>query len=120
CDLGEDSRNTEADGSFVVTGHQAGPVIAEISTASSNGGHAVAERMVLRASLEQVEEGAVNAGKAKNPTPASPRVVITPLSTEILRMMEDDHLNYQTAKFNLAKRLEVPLDQVLEDPNSLE
>src|SRR5262245_10910679 len=68
CDLGEDSRNTDSDGSFVVTSHQGGPVIAEISTSSTNGRHPVEQKMVLRAALQQVEDGAVNAGNAAHPT----------------------------------------------------
>jgi tRNA (Thr-GGU) A37 N-methylase len=46
--------------------------------------------------------------------------VITPLSTEVIRMMEADHVDYQTAKWNLAKRLDVPVDHILDDPNDLD
>jgi hypothetical protein len=107
CDFGEASTTTDTQGRFVLTSRNAGPIVAEISNAATNAGHSVDQRLVLRASLDQVEEGAVNAGSATLPTPASTRVVITPLSTEVIRMMEADHVDYQTAKWNLAKRLDV-------------
>src|SRR6185369_7721582 len=119
CDPDEASTTTDIAGAFFLHSVNAGPLVAEISTTSTNSGNAITERVVLRAASEQVAEGAVNAGNAAVPTPAAADVVITPLSTEVIRMMEGDHLDYQAAKWTLAHRLNVPIDQVLQDPNQV-
>jgi len=119
CDPDEASTTTDIAGAFFLHSVNSGPLVAEISTTSTNSGNAITERVVLRAASEQVAEGAVNAGNAAVPTPAAADVVITPLSTEVIRMMEGDHLDYQAAKWTLAHRLNVPIDQVLRDPNQV-
>ncbi|HKB84416.1 MAG TPA: alkaline phosphatase family protein [Burkholderiales bacterium] len=119
CDPDEASTSTDANGAFSLHSLSAGPVIAEIPATSTNAGHPVAQRTVFRASLEQIAEGAANAGHAAVDTPAESAVVITPLSTEVVRMMEADSLDYQTAKYDLAARLAVPAYQVLGDPGQV-
>jgi hypothetical protein len=119
CDPDETSTFTDDAGTFFLHSLYTGPVVVEVSTASTNSGYPVAERVTLRAALEQVQEGAVNAGKPGAPTPAAANVVITPLSTEVLRIMEADGVDYQTAKWTLARRLDVPVDQVLIDPGKV-
>ncbi len=119
CDPDEASTTTDDQGAFHLHGLATGPVIAEISTSATNSGHAVTARTVFFAAPGQITEGAVNAGHPKAPTPAAADIVITPLSTEVVRMMEDDGIDYQTARYHLAKRLNVPIDQVLTDPNKL-
>jgi hypothetical protein len=119
CDPEETSTFTDNSGAFFLHSLYTGPVVAEASTGSTNSGHPLAERVTLRAAFEQVNEGAANAGKPGAPTPAASEIVITPLSTEVVRMMEADGLDYQTAKWNLARRVDVPVDQVLSDPNKL-
>jgi hypothetical protein len=116
CDPDETGTMTGDAGEFFLHSLKSGPLVAEVSTTSTNSGHAVAERVVFRAAFDQIAEGAVNAGHAAVPTPAAADVVITPLSTEVVRMMEADNLDYQTAKWNLSRRLNVSVDQVVSDP----
>ncbi len=49
----------------------------------------------------------------------SGNVVLSPFSTEVVRLMEANGGDYQTEKQNLATRLSVPLTQVLADVNTL-
>jgi hypothetical protein len=108
CDAGETSVVTKADGSFMLTTHTLGALVAEVSTASLNGGHAVTQRMVLRAAADQVSAALIN--------PLVPaKVAVSPLTTEVARMMEDDRTSFETAKNNLATRLNVASDTVLAD-----
>jgi hypothetical protein len=109
CGSGEISSMTNAKGAFVLQRAPAGPITAEISTTSTNGGHPVTRRVVFRASKEQVA-GDIAAGRP---------IAVTPVSTELVRMMEADNLNFATAQRNLAERLSVPADQVLNDPNAI-
>jgi hypothetical protein len=74
---------------------------------------------VLRAAYGQIAEGQVNAGHAKVQTPAESNITITPISTEVVRIMESDNVDYQTAKWRLATRLNVPMDVLLSDPGTL-
>jgi hypothetical protein len=119
CDPDETSAMTDQAGTFFLHSLHSGPVVAEISTTSTNSDQAVTQRVSFRASSDQVAEGAVNAGHAAVPTPAAADIVITPLSTEVVRMMEADNIDYQTAKWNLARRLNVSVDEVLDDPGNL-
>jgi hypothetical protein len=100
CDAGEASTLTKADGSFLLSARTGGPLIAEVPTTSLNNGKAVTGRMVFRIAAEQV------ANATFNPlTPAN--VALTPLTTEVVRMMEEDGLSYRTASDNLASRLDI-------------
>jgi hypothetical protein len=119
CDFGEASTTTDASGAFQLHSQSTGPVIVEISTASLNGGNPVGQRVVLRAAYGQIAEGQGNAGHAKVQTPAESNITITPLSTEVVRIMEADNVDYQTAKWRLATRLNVPMDELLSDPGTL-
>src|SRR4051812_1807962 len=119
CDFGEASTTTDTSGAFHLHSQITGPVIVEISTTSLNGGNAVGQRVVLRATYGQIAEGQVNAGHAKVQTPAESNITITPLSTEVARMMEAGNVDYQTAKWQLATRLNVPMDVLLTDPGTL-
>ncbi|MES1195845.1 MAG: alkaline phosphatase family protein, partial [Steroidobacter sp.] len=112
CDSGEPSTVSKSDGSFLLSSANAGPLVAEISTASINGGHPVTDRLVLRVAAEQIADSVV--------TPLVPaNVAVTPLSTEVLRMMEADGLSYQAAKGTLAERLGVEAGQLLSDPSKV-
>jgi len=108
CGPGETSAATDAKGAFVLKGAPAGPIAAEISTSSKNNGHPVMQRVVFRASRDQVAAD-VAAGKP---------IVVTPISTEVVRMMEADSLDFTTARNNLSGRLNVPASEVLGDPNT--
>lgn len=112
CDAGETSTTTKADGSFLLASRTPGALVAEVSTSSLNGGHPVGQRMVLRAAADQVLASLVN--------PLVPaRVAVTPLSTEVARMMDDDRSSFETARIALAARLNVPSDEVLADPGTV-
>src|SRR5215475_1166400 len=108
CGPGETSAATDAKGAFALKGATVGPITAEISTSSKNNGHPVTRRVVFRASRDQVAAD-VAAGRP---------IVVTPISTEVVRMMEADDLDFATARSNLAGRLNVPADEVLGDPNT--
>jgi hypothetical protein len=119
CDPDEASTITDSAGTFFLHSLEAGPLAVEVSATSTNSGNSIIERVTFRAAQEQVAEGAANAGHSKAPTPAAADVVITPLSSEVIRIMEADHIDYQTAKWTLAHRLNVPVDEVLKDPNQV-
>lgn len=111
CDAGEPSTISKADGSFLLSGRSTGPVIAEIGASARNGGVAVSERMVLRAAHDQITAATIN--------PLVPaKIAVTPLSTEIARMMEDDGVSFERAKDNLAARLGVSSNDLLSDIGS--
>lgn len=112
CDAGEISTLTKEDGSFLISSRSLAPLVAEISTNSTNNGQPVTQRLVLRAVADQISSGIVSPLKPVN-------VAITPMSTEVARMMEDAHGNFFAEKQNLADRLGVPTDQVLNDPNKV-
>jgi hypothetical protein len=144
CDPGENFTTTDKRGKFVLESQISGPLVAEVLTTSTNAVVANAQddngnkgkdeddevkdgkkqaptaekTLVFRASLEQITEDAANShrgeGKALNA-----EVVVTPLSTEVVRMMEADGLSYFTAKQDLAQRLDVPANQVLNDPTTV-
>jgi len=112
CDAGEPSTTTKSDGSFLLSSVTPGPLVAEISTTALNGGHPVTQRNVFRVAADQIA--------AAIPAPLRPaNVAVTPLSTEVVRMMEDGGGNFYTERQNLADRLGVSTDQVLSDPNTV-
>ena len=112
CDAGEASALTKADGTFLLSARAGGPLVAEISTASLNNGQAVTQRMVLRVAAEQI------ANATFNPlTPAN--VAVTPLSTEIVRMMEADGTSYQAAGDMLASRLDITPAELMMAPTAM-
>jgi hypothetical protein len=118
CDVDEASTVTDLDGSFFLHSLYTGPLVVEASTSASNAGHQLAARIVLRAVVDQIAEGATNAGHAATTTPLNAEVVISPLSTEVARMMSDEGVGYQAAKQHLAERLTVPEGHLLTDPGT--
>jgi hypothetical protein len=100
CNESENSAVTDANGGFELDGVQVGAIIAEIGVDALNGGHPVSQRLVLRA--------------PQDPTWAP--FVVSPLSTEVARMMGDDGLDAVSATGHLATRLGVSSDIVLNDP----
>ncbi len=109
CGLGETSAITIRNGTFQMSAVVPGPIVAEVSTASMNAGHRVSRRVVFRVSNDQVVED-VAAGRP---------VVVTPISTEVVRMMEYDKQSYQAARADLASRQNVSVEQLMSDPNRL-
>ena len=132
CDHGEASTVTDRNGAFELPSR--GAVIAEITTRSRNGGHKVTGRFVLRASAEQIVDAADTDNRGghddrrgdnghdgdhgNGPTLKS-HIAITPLSTEVVRMMAANHQSFANARHALATRLDVPTTEVLRDPNEI-
>lgn len=101
CDSGEANTTTAADGTFSIQSNQTGPLLAIVDTTATFTdpntaalAH-VAQKMLLRAGTDQI----MAAGAAGTP------IVISPLSTEILRNIEADSLTYTAATTALAARL---------------
>jgi hypothetical protein len=112
CDAGEVSTVTKADGSFLISSKVSAPLIADISTAATNGGRAVSQHLVLRVSADQIT--------AATTSPLLPaNVAVTPLSTEVVRMVEANGTNYATESRALANRLGLAVTETLADPNAL-
>ncbi len=109
CDANEPFTMTASGGSFQLSSKTAAPLVAEISTSALNGGHAVTARNSFRVKLDQVAAATVN--------PLLPATVdITPLSTEVARMMEANGLTFAQAVESLASRLNVSAADVLVAP----
>lgn len=106
CDSDENPVRTDAVGKFALTVLSTDTVLADIGTDATNSeGTAVAKRNAFRVSPQQLNE---------QPT----AVAISPLSAEIMRMMEADHIDYATAKTNLATRLGISANDVVSDVNA--
>ena len=107
CDSTESPATTDAKGAFSLKVAAAGDVIVDIGTSATNtvDGSKVATRTVLRAGKDQIaEQGAA--------------VVVSPLSSEVLRLMEANNSTYAAEKANLATRIGVSTDAVLKDFNT--
>jgi hypothetical protein len=107
CDSGETGAVTDANGKFSLSLSSASALIADIGTNAKNTatGANVPTREVLRVTLDQVREQ----GTA---------VVVSPLSSEVARLIEANNTSYAVEKQNLATRLGVPVDAVLADANA--
>ena len=116
---GEASAKTDANGHFTLTSSGSGQLVVDIPTSATNtaNGKAVPSHLILRASAAQIaDQGAGN-------------VVISPMSSEVQRLVEANGTNYATEKANLATRLSgpgvaassatVPAGDVLADVNKL-
>ena len=98
CDSGEVSTTTDSKGHFSLQSSASGQLIADISTKATNtaSGAAVANHLILRASAAQIaDQGAAN-------------VVISPMSSEVQRLVEANGTSYATEKANVAARLTGP------------
>ena len=140
CDPGEASTFTDDRGRFHLESREVGPLVAEILASTLNqavtqgrdgdhdgddgkdgddkgkgvGSH-TPKTLVFRAALGQVFEGDFDGRRGDDHA----EVAITPLSTEVVRMMEADNLDFHTAKHDLAQRLGVQHHEVLRDPNEV-
>lgn len=99
-DAGEASATTDASGKFTITAPAGttGQVVADIPTSATNTAAAatVPAHLILRASAAQVTDQTASA------------IVISPLSSEVQRLVEADGSDYATAKAALAARLTGP------------
>lgn len=112
CDTGEVAAISKPDGSFLISSRVAAPLIADITTAATNGGKPVTQHLVLRVSADQIA--------AATTSPLAPAVVaITPLSTEVVRMVEANGTNYVTESQALAGRLGLTVTETLASPAAL-
>ncbi|MDB5803764.1 MAG: hypothetical protein JWN73_1086 [Betaproteobacteria bacterium] len=112
CETGEPTAISKADGSFLLSSPTLAALVAEVPVTATNAGHPVTQRLVFRAVADQVA-----AGRASPLMPAS--VAVTPLSTEVARLMEDNSTDYATASADLAERLEMPVADALADPSKV-
>ena len=112
CDAGEPSTTSSTTGGFALTSATAANVIAVIPTTATNGGQLVAQRNVFRTSAAQVA-----ASKISPVAPAS--ITITPLTTELVRMMENDGLSYSDAVATLSERIGVESSSVTAAPTAI-
>ncbi|ALM86075.1 alkaline phosphatase family protein [Bordetella sp. N] len=97
-DSGEVSATTDANGHFSLTTTTSGTFVADVSTAATNtaSGVKVPRHLILRASKEQVADQGASA------------IVISPMSSEVQRLVEANNSKYETEKANLAARLTGP------------
>jgi hypothetical protein len=103
CGPGEPTTTTDASGAFVLDDPDGWPLVADISTNASIDGHAVARHIVFRAPVDQRARA----------------VVVSSLSTEVVRMMEAESLDQATAQRKLASRIDVAVDAVAADPATI-
>ncbi|SEJ41148.1 alkaline phosphatase family protein [Paraburkholderia diazotrophica] len=97
-DSGEPSAKTDSNGHFTLQTSGSGQLVADIPTSAKNtaSGAAVTSHMILRASVAQIaDQGASN-------------VVISPMSSEVQRLVEANGSTYATEKTNVANRLTGP------------
>ncbi|MBK3824462.1 phosphoesterase, partial [Paraburkholderia aspalathi] len=98
CDGTETIATTDSTGHFTLKTSGTGQLIADVSTKATNTatGAAAPSHMILRASEAQLaDQGATN-------------VVISPMSSEVQRLVEANGTTYATEKANLATRLSGP------------
>ncbi|WP_133648238.1 alkaline phosphatase family protein [Paraburkholderia flava] len=98
CDASEATATTDANGHFSLQSTATGQLIADVSTNAKNtaSGAAVASHVILRASAAQIaDQGATN-------------VVISPMSSEVQRLVEANGTTYATEKANLVTRMSAP------------
>jgi hypothetical protein len=108
CDAGENQATTGSKGEFSLAGSAAAALIVDIGTSATNSAtrDKVPTRLVLRAPVEQAtEQGAA--------------IVISPLSSEVVRLMEANSSTYATEKQSLATRLGTTPDKILGDMNAV-
>ena len=100
ADSGEPTATTDSKGNFTLTAANTvtGQIVADIPTAATNTATtaAVPAHLILRASAAQVTDQ----------TPAA--IVISPLSTEVQRLVEANGTSYAVEKANVAARLTGP------------
>src|ERR1700754_2521905 len=94
CDTAENPVKTDASGKFTISVPAKAALIADIGIDATNSGSKanVTSRDVLRASLDQVNEQTTG-------------VVISPLSSEVVRLTEANGSAYADEKTNLATRI---------------
>jgi hypothetical protein len=107
CDDAENPVTTDASGKFTLSLPAASALIADIGTGATNtaSGAKQPSRTVMRVSADQVAVQGSN-------------VVISPLSSEIVRLTEANGSTFAAEQQNLATRLGVSKDAVIGDANA--
>ena len=107
CDSGEPQATTDASGRFSITTSATGALLADIGTTATNTATAapVTSRLALRVGADQVNAAAT-------------AVVISPMSSEVQRLVEANNASFALEKAAVATRLGVTAD-VLADVNSI-
>ncbi|WP_233236576.1 alkaline phosphatase family protein [Bordetella sp. LUAb4] len=97
-DSNETSATTDANGKFTLSTTTSGPLVADIPTTATNtaSGALVPSHLILRASKDQIADQGAGS------------VVISPMSSELQRLVEANNSTYATEKANLATRLTGP------------
>ncbi len=103
CGSGEPTTTTDDTGAFVLPDAGGWPLVADISTRATINGHAIGRHLVLRAAADR----------------RSRPLVVSALSTEIVRMMEADGIDQGTAQRKLASRIDVAANAVADDPAAI-
>lgn len=116
CDAGEPTTTTNASGVYKLlsTSTVAAGVnlVAMVPTTATNNGHVITGRTVFRVHSQQIT--------AATGAPLAPITAhVTPLSTEITRMIENDGATFAVAQSNLAERLGVTASEVIANPNTI-
>jgi len=108
CDAGESSTVTDAAGHFSLLAGASSALLADIGTSATNtaGGSANPTRNVFRAAVEQVTEQGAG-------------VVLSSLSSEVVRLMEANGSSYAAEKANLGTRLGISASDALSDASTL-
>jgi hypothetical protein len=101
CDPSESSTFSDDSGAFVLTGDGLHTVVAEIDREEASTAMPGVDRLVFRAAPEAA---------------AAFAVAVTPLSTEIVRLMEADEAPYDIAREELASRLGISAGETAADP----
>jgi len=100
CDPGEPTTTTSSTGSFQLSSATLAPLVAQISTSSTNNGNQVTAPSVFRVNVAQIQAATVNPLLAATAN-------ITPLSTEVALAIENQGLTFNQAVANLAQRIGV-------------
>ncbi|HEX3849469.1 MAG TPA: hypothetical protein VHW01_00800 [Polyangiaceae bacterium] len=108
CDAGEASATTDSSGHFSLLLSSAAGLLADIPAGAVNtaDGSANPSRNVYRVAAAQIAEQGSS-------------IVVSPLSSEVVRQIEANGTDYATEKQNLATRLGMTADQVLADASTL-
>ena len=108
CDNGEVTTVTDATGHFSLQLNAPAALLADIGNDATNTANGLKNpsRNVYRAALDQISEQGSN-------------IVLSPLSSEVVRLTEANGTDYASERLNLANKVGVPSTQVLSDPSTL-
>jgi len=112
CDAEEPTTKSSPIGGFTLVSKTPANIIAVIPTTATNNGQRVTQRNVFRVSSQQIS------AETKSPAPFA-SIAVTPLTTEITRMIENDGLSYDQAVATIAERIGVEAASVTSAPSTI-